>query len=79
MINVFVLLDTKKSLAFVNVIKFVNNLVKCNSPCLTCSITKSNCTSCDSALNKILSGNTCVCKIGYYLSGTICSGILKFN
>jgi len=45
----------------------------CTSPCLTCSISASNCSSCNLTNKFILSGNQCVCSAGYYNSGGVCT------
>ncbi len=52
----------------------------CNSNCLECSVTATNCTSCDSSLFKTLSGTICICMNGYYNVSGVCSGnILIIN
>lgn len=39
----------------------------CDPNCLTCSVTSTNCTSCNSTLQRVLnSSNICVCANGFY-------------
>lgn len=52
-----------------------NTCVSCISPCLTCSITRNNCTSCDqSSSNRLFVNNLCLseCPSGYYSSLNTC-------
>jgi len=43
----------------------------CSLSCLTCSITPTNCTSCN--VGSFLSNYQCFCNAGYYLNGILCS------
>ena len=42
---------------------FIN--LTCSIPCVTCSITASNCTSCNSTLKRKLVNNSCICDDGF--------------
>jgi len=45
--------------------------ITCSAPCLTCSITATNCTSC--GVGRYLSNFQCFCSTGYYINGLTCS------
>ena len=48
----------------------------CDSLCLACVTDSTNCQSCNTSKNAMLSGNKCVCSNGYYLTTmNICNGI----
>lgn len=42
----------------------------CTLPCITCSNSATNCTSCDATKTRTLSNSQCLCQTGYYASST---------
>lgn len=41
----------------------------CHLSCQTCELSAEQCTSCDITSNRILSGSSCVCSVGFFDAG----------